>query len=77
MITMFTTRKRRAERERCSRDRRRFEVARTIYSTVITHCYRNAHTVQEYERVQQIAAAKTVIFADALLAELEKKGGKQ
>lgn len=65
------------ERERRSRDRRRFEVARTIYSTIITHCYRNAHTVQDYGRVPLEAAKRTVVFADALIAELEKKGGKQ
>lgn len=74
---MFFTRYSRKERERHSRERRRFEVARTIYSTIITHCYRNAHTVQDYGRVPLEAAKRTVVFADALIAELEKKGGKQ
>lgn len=74
---MFFTRYSRKERERHSRERRRFEVARTIYSTVITHCIRNAHTRQDYDRIPQEAAEKTVILADALIAELEKKGGKQ
>ncbi len=74
---MFFTRYSRKERERHSRERRRFEVARTIYSTVITHCIRNAHTVQDYGRVPLEAAKRTVVFADALIAELEKKGGKQ
>ena len=74
---MFFTRYSRKERERHSRERRRFEVARTIYSTVITHCIRNAHTVQNYGRVPLEAAKRTVVFADALIAELEKKGGKQ
>lgn len=74
---MFFTRYSRKERDRHSRERRRFEVARTIYSTIITHCYRNAHTVQDYGRVPLEAAKRTVVFADALIAELEKKGGKQ
>lgn len=74
---MFFIRYSRKERERHSRERRRFEVARTIYSTVITHCIRNAHTVQDYGRVPLEAAKRTVVFADALIAELEKKGGKQ
>lgn len=74
---MFFTRYSRKEKERHSRERRRFEVARTIYSTVITHCIRNAHTVQDYGRVPLEAAKRTVVFADALIAELEKKGGKQ
>lgn len=74
---MFTSKKQREEQQRRSRDRRRFEVARTIYSTIITQCIRNAHTHQEYERVPQTAAKQTVIYADALIAELEKKGGEQ
>lgn len=74
---MFSTRRQKQEQECRSRNRRRFEVARTIYSTIITQCIRNAHTIQEYERLPQVAAKRTVAFADALIAELEKKGGEQ
>lgn len=74
---MFKSKNRKAESERRSRDRRRFEVARTVYSTIITHCFRNAHTKQEYDSVIQTAAKTTVSFADALIAELEKKGVKE
>lgn len=50
----------------------RMNIARTIYSTVINQCNREAHTRQQYEQLPQTAARRAVEFADALLKELDK-----
>lgn len=76
------------ERERRSRDRRRFEVARTIYPTVIEICQKNVYSYSKAGKLPKEASSLAVIFADALLRELdgiegiklhffEQEGGKQ
>jgi hypothetical protein len=74
---MFFTRYSRKERERHSRERRRFEVARTIYPTIIKICQKNTYSLSSALKVPDSASYITVICADALLRELDKNEGSQ
>ena len=74
---MFIFKKMKQERERRSRDRRRFEVARTIYPTIIKICQNNTYSLSSALKVPDSASYITVTCADALLRELDKNEGSQ
>lgn len=49
----------------------RMNIARTIYSTVINQCNREAIYKRDYDNLPKIAAKSAVEFADALIEELK------
>ena len=53
-------------------ERMRYEVARNIYPTIITQCYREAHTETAYRNLPQTASKKAIEYADELIKQLTK-----
>ena len=64
------------KRKTTSEEWTRMNIARTIYSTIINQCYREAHTAQQYKKMPETASKLAVLYADALLDELKNDRGR-